>query len=134
MIPNKDEFQFDFGEKSTRKAVVFAAALGVVFFFLFEADMIFDRGYRIDDELWVSLIISAVFVAISFIMGLILFKSGNLSVLLFYPVWYFVLVFLFDSYASDFAELLFNFIVSFIVTMFLLFIAGIAMTWINGGR
>ena len=133
MRPNKDEFQFDFGEKSTRKAVVFAAALGIVFLFLFEADMIFDRGYRADD-LWISLVFSAVFVAVSFIMGLTLFKSGNFSVLLFYPVWYCVLVFLFDPSVWDFLELLFKFILSFIVAMFLLFLAGFAMMWVKGGR
>ena len=48
MEPKEDTFDFDFGEKSTRKSAVMAAVLAVVFFFFYQAELLFDLSSRSD--------------------------------------------------------------------------------------
>ena len=86
MDPEKGAFDFDFGEKSTRQAAIVAIISATLFCFLYRSEFIFDLRYNGDD--WpAALFISMLFGAVTFIMGLILFRSENYSVILYDNKW-----------------------------------------------
>lgn len=132
MEPKKDTFDFDFGEKSTRKSAVMAAVLAVVFFFFYQAELLFDLSSR-SDGFGFSAISSLLFGGISFFLGLVLFKGNNLTVFLFYPTW-FLASRLFTSHRMDTGEVLWAIIGSFGLAMLGFIALGLAIEWIKRGR
>ena len=126
------EFDFNFGERSTRKAFVTAVAASIIFFFLYDSEVIFDLKWSSKEPL-IAFIITSMFGGVTFIFGLILFRSGNFSVLLYYPTW-FIIIKVYDGYNLDSYEVFGVFIGTALVAFIVLFIFGLALEWIKQGK
>ena len=125
---------FSFEEKSTRKALVFSIIGSIVFYILFYNEYLFNvSNYRVDAAT-LSTLGMLIFGAITFILGLIMFRSENLLVILFYPLWYICALFITSDPIRSIGDLLITIIGSFAITMVCFFALGAMFEWIKQGK
>ena len=131
----KNDFNFDFTEKSTRKAVIFGAIFGFISA-IFAWNDAFGRLY--DWTPVVCLIYGVVVFVPSFFFGLIAFRSGNYLGFAGPPVILIISFFMPSAYRSgDFAtlfQIIIYYILSLTIVLILSFLFGIITQWVQSGK
>jgi FlaA1/EpsC-like NDP-sugar epimerase len=134
LVITMQDFNFDFQEQSTRKAVVLAVAGSLIFYFLFYNEYLFNLQMWGRDTLVNSLVASAIFGAVSFLLGMIFFREKNLTVLAFFPAWYLSSLFVSNGAIRDIEGTVGCLVGGFIVSMVAFLILGFALKWIREGN
>lgn len=101
-------YEIDFQEKATRKAVVVTVLFTILFYFLAVSETL---GYFKEG----SMISTVIFGAITFIVGLIGFRTLNPKVVFLYPAWYLIAIF---ATPPNVWDLFYALPVSFMLTLF----------------
>lgn len=132
----KNDFDFDFAEKSTRKAVIFGAIFGFISA-IFAWNDAFGRLY--DLELFGSVIYGVAVFIPCFFCGLIAFRSENYWGFAAPPLALIISFFMpYQRYSgSEFKEvggMIACYFGSFIIVLILSFCVGMIMEWVQSGK
>ena len=115
--------EIDFQERVTRKATVVAVLFTVLFYFLGVSETL---GY----SNFGNMISTVIFGAITFIVGLIGFRSLNPKVVFLYPAWYLVAIF---ATPPNVWDLFYALPVSLMLTLFGYLVLLKTLEWIRKG-
>ena len=126
----EDSFDFNVKEKSVRKAIVFSIVAGIVSAILYSSEVMFRTW---DDELVFVFGYGLVMGAMSFIVGLTIFKAQNLYGWLLLPI-SFISAMLLISKTVYFFTAIFVSVSSILLSLLLLFVVGLVLEWVKHGE
>jgi|GEM_PF-6837295 len=126
----EDSFDFSVKETSVRKAIVFSIFAGIVSAILYSSEVMFHTW---DDELVFVFGYGLVMGAMSFIVGLTIFKAQNLYGWLLLPISYISAMLLISGRVSFFTTIFVS-VGSMLLFVLFLFVVGLVLEWVKHGE